>query len=243
MKIDFSQYKQIVILTGAGISTASGLHTYRGKNGIWEKYNIEEYGHVDRLTDHPEKIWTLFGALRDELKTAQPNAAHYALAELEKTRTPFQEFTLITQNIDRLHQQAGSQNVIECHGNILHTKCSNTNCDLQPYIDDNSHQNKIPLCPNCHNPLRPDIVLFGEMIPNDKDWLIKHALRNCDLFISIGTSGSVYPAASFVRSAEYAGARTICINLDPMSPPNPAFKEEYLGKAEKILPDMFNVNI
>lgn len=243
MKIDFSQYKQIVVLTGAGVSTASGLHTYRGKDGIWEEYDVEEYGHVNRLNDHPDRIWKLFGPLRDELKTAQPNAAHYALAELEKNLKPEQEFTLITQNIDNLHQQAGSRNIIELHGTVLITKCSDPNCTLKPYPDDNSHQNEVPICPECDHPLRPDIVLFGEMIPGGKDWHVKRALRDCDLFISIGTSGSVYPASNFVRSAEYAGARTIYINLDPMSPPNPAFKEEHLGKAEEILPQLFGLTI
>jgi len=241
MKIDFSQYQQIVVLTGAGVSTASGLHTYRGKGGVWEKYNVEEYGHVVRLDDHPDRIWQLFGPLRDELKTAKPNAAHYALAELEKTLRPSQELTLITQNIDGLHQQAGSQNVIELHGTIRLTKCSNSDCILKPYADNESHQNEVPICPECNHPLRPDIVLFGEMIPGAKDWIVKHALRDCDLFISIGTSSSVYPAANFVRSAEYAGARTICINLDPTSPPNPAFIEEYLGKAEEVLPEIFGL--
>ena len=241
MIIDFSQYRQIVILTGAGVSTASGLHTYRGEGGIWEEHNVEEYGHVDRLNDHPDRIWKLFGSLRDELKTAKPNTAHFALAELENSLRPEQTFTLITQNIDNLHQQAGSQNVIELHGSILFSKCSNPDCTLKPFTEDDSHQNEVPLCPECNHPLRPDIVLFGEMIPGAKDWQVKHALRDCDLFISIGTSGSVYPAANFVRSAEYAGARTLCINLEATSPPNPAFKEEYLGKAEEILPDMFGL--
>jgi len=241
MKIDIAQYKRIVILTGAGISSASGLHTYRGKNGIWEKYDVEKYGHVDRLKDHPEHIWELFGSLRSELKTAQPNAAHYALAELEKKLDASQEFTLITQNIDELHQNAGSKNVIELHGTIKQTLCSNKDCTTQTYNDTEPHLHTAPICPKCNHPLRPNIVLFGEMIPGGRDWMVKRALRDCDLFISIGTSGSVYPAANFVRSAEYVGARTICINLDAMTPPNPAFKEEYLGKAEEILPEMFGV--
>ncbi len=242
-KIDFSQYKHIVILTGAGISTASGLHTYRGQGGIWEKYDVEEYGHADRLNDHPEHIWTLFGPLRDELKSAKPNAAHKALAKLEKSLDASQEFTLITQNIDGLHKLAGSKNLINLHGSIHLTKCSNPECDLLAYNDDDAHQNEAPRCLKCGSPLRPDIVLFGEMIPGGRDWTVKRALRDCDLFISIGTSGSVYPAANFVRSAEYAGARTIYINLDPMMPPNPSFKEEYLGKAEALLPELFKIPI
>lgn len=243
MKIDISQYEHIVILTGAGVSAASGLHTYRGQNGLWEKYEIEEQGHVDRLTDHPEKTWQLFGPLRNELKTAQPNAAHYALAELEKSLGTSQAFTLITQNIDGLHQQAGSKNVIELHGTIHQTKCANPDCDLKTYPDNNAHLNKAPSCPECSHPLRPDIVLFGEIVPDNKDLLVRLSLRQCDLFLAIGTSGSVYPAAHLVRFADYAGARTIYINLDPMLPPNAAFVEEYLGKAEEILPDMFGITL
>ena len=105
MNIDLSDYRQIVILTGAGISAASGLHTYRGPGGIWEKYDVEAYGHVDRLKDHPEHIWELFGPLRDKIKAAQPNTAHEVLAELGKSLTPEQKFTLITQNIDGLHSK------------------------------------------------------------------------------------------------------------------------------------------
>ncbi len=242
-EIDVSNYKQIVILTGAGVSAASGLHTYRGAGGIWEKYDVEQYGHVDRLEDHPEQIWELFGPLRKEIKTARPNAAHEVLAQLEKSLSPEQKFTLITQNIDGLHQQAGSRNVIEFHGNIHRTKCANPDCVQTPYIDQDPHQNEAPRCPQCNNSLRPDIVLFGEQIPAKRDWLAKHALRDCDLFIAIGTSGSVYPASSFVRSADYAGARTVCINLEPTSPPNPYFKEEYLGKAEERLPALFGFPI
>jgi len=168
MKIDVSQYRQIIVLTGAGISTASGLHTYRGEGGVWDKYDVEEYGHVDRLSEHPDRIWKLFGPLRDPLKNAKPNTAHFVLAELEKNLNASQKFTLITQNVDGLHQQAGSQNLIELHGTIHLTKCANPKCSLESYADNNSYLNETPLCPECNHPLRPDIVLFGEMIPEDK---------------------------------------------------------------------------
>ncbi len=226
MNIDSSKYRQIVILTGGD---------------ILEKHDVEQYGHIDRLKDHPELIWELFGALRDELKTAQPTAAHEALAQLEKNLSPEQKFTLITQNIDGLHPQAGSRNVIELHGNIHRTKCADPDCVQAPYIDQDNHQGEVPRCTHCGAPLRPDVVLLGEPIPAKRDWLAKQAVRGCDLFIAIGVSGSVYPALNFVRSADYAGARTICINREPASPTNPYFKEKYLGKAEDLLPELFGV--
>jgi len=241
MKIDISRYKQIVVLTGAGVSAASGIRTYRGKDGVWQEYDVQVYGHVDRLEDNPKKIWQLFGQLRDQLKTAKPNIAHYTLAALEQNLRPDQQFTLITQNVDGLHQQAGSANVIELHGTIRKTRCANPDCDLAPVDDDNAHTEEAPRCPSCGGVLRPDIVLFGEQIPALPSWQSKKALRECDLFLSIGTSGVVSPASNFVRSAQYVGARTIYVNLDPMLPRNPAFQEEYLGRAEELLPALFSV--
>lgn len=242
MKIDISQYKQIVILTGAGISAASGIRTYRGKDGVWDEYDVQEYGHVDRLQDKPEHIWELFGPLRSQLATAEPNQAHFVLAELEKKLLPEQQFVLITQNVDGLHQRSGSANVIELHGTIRQTTCSNTDCDLNPFEDTDPHTDDIPLCPGCGAVLRPDIVLFGETIPPYQSWQSKRALRDCDLFIAIGTSGTVSPASNFVRSAKYAGARTIYLNLEPMTPPNPEFMEEYLGKAEVVLAELLGIH-
>jgi NAD-dependent deacetylase len=241
MKIDTKQYKNIVILTGAGVSAGSGIRTYRGKDGIWSEFDVQEYGHVDRLRDKPERIWQLFGPLRTQLATAKPNIAHHTLAKVEKSLETHQEFILITQNVDGLHQCAGSENVIELHGSILKTRCSNPDCTLPPFVDTNPHVDDIPTCPVCSEVLRPDIVLFGEMIPTYQSWQSKRALRDCDLFISVGTSGTVSPASNFVRSAEYAGARTIYINLESMLPLNSAYQEECLGKAEIVLPQLFDV--
>ncbi len=230
-----------MILTGAGISAASGLRTFRGKDGVWEEYDVEEFGHVNRLQDNPGRVWELFGPLRAESKAAAPNTAHAVLAEVERRLHATQLFVLITQNFDGLHQRAGSKNVIELHGTSHRTRCSNPDCDLEPFIDENPHTDAVPLCPMCDHALRPDIVLFGERIPALQSWESKRALRDCDLFISIGTSGTVAPASNFVRSAEYAGARTIYVNLDPMESRNPAYKEEYLGKAEEVLCKLFGV--
>ncbi len=241
MKIDIQQYKNIVILTGAGVSAASGIRTYRGKDGVWKEFDVQEYGHVDRLRDKPERIWQLFGPLRMQLVTATPNNAHYSLAKVENNLDSHQNFVLITQNVDGLHQRAGSGNVIELHGSILKTRCADPACTLSPFIDPEPHDNDVPRCPVCSGVLRPDIVLFGEQIPVNQSWQSKRALRDCDLFIAVGTSGTVSPASNFVRSAKYAGARTLYVNLEPMTPRNPEFMEEYIDRAEELLPVLFNI--
>ncbi|HEV7507636.1 MAG TPA: NAD-dependent deacylase [Thermoanaerobaculia bacterium] len=240
MRLDFTRYGNIVILTGAGVSAGSGLRTYRGPGGVWEEHNVEEYGHIRTLLERPEKTWQLFGVLRATLRAAEPNAAHLALAQLEARLRQDQKFLLVTQNVDGLHQRAGSRNVVELHGNLGLTRCSNDACDLEPFADEEAHAGHVPACPRCSSCLRPHIVLFGEPIPIDAAWTVKLALRNCDLFIAIGTSGLVAPAANFVRSAEYAGARTVYVNLEPMNPPDRAFQEVYLGKAEEILPELLD---
>lgn len=242
MRLDQEKYSHIVILTGAGISAASGLRTYRGPDGVWEEYEVQKYGHVDNLISNPEETWRLFGGMRKPVLSATPNAAHLALAQWESSLAPHQEFLIVTQNVDGLHQRAGSKNVVELHGNIMFTKCSNSSCSFERYRDEESHHEKLPTCPKCGAVLRPDVVLFGEEIPALPEWTAKKALRDCDIFIAVGTSGLVTPAANYVRSAEYAGARTILVNLEPMIKSNPAFKEQYLGPAEKILPELLGTD-
>ena len=237
--INFSDYRKIVVLTGAGVSVASGIRPFRGKGGLWDEINPIEYAHISLLQTNPRAIWELDGAFRKQLATSVPNIAHIELAKFEANLSPNQQFTLITQNIDGLHQLAGSSNVIEIHGNVCRTRCSNPNCSLTTYLDNNSYDDMLPICQICGSPLRPDTVLFGEQMPVKEEWLSKRALRDCDLFIAIGTSGTVYPASGFVRSADYAGARTILINLEPMEPKNPYFKEEYLGAASELVPLLF----
>ena len=238
MRLDSTLYSRIVVLTGAGISAASGLRTYRGPDGVWEEHEVEKFGHAEALSNRPEETWRLFGGMRKPVLAAKPNAAHLALARWEASLAPQQQFLIVTQNVDALHQRAGSMNVVEIHGNIMFTKCSNSSCSLERYQDEESHGDKVPRCPKCGSVLRPDVVLFGEEIPALPSWTVKRALRECDLFIAIGTSGLVTPAANYVRSAEYAGARTILVNLERMTKPNPAFKEQHLGPAEKIVPEL-----
>lgn len=241
MRLDRSQYSRIVVLTGAGISASSGLRTYRGPDGVWEEYEVEKYGHYEALAHRPEETWRLFGGMREPVLAARPNAAHLALVAWESALAPHQEFLIVTQNVDALHQRAGSKNVVELHGNIMMTRCSNSSCSIEPYRDEKNHLDAVPTCSKCGSVLRPDVVLFGEEIPALPSWTVRRALRDCDLFIAVGTSGLVTPAANYVRNAEYAGARTILVNLEPMARPNPAFKEQYLGPAEKILPELLAV--
>ena len=241
MDIDVSHYKRIVILTGAGVSAASGIRTFRGKDGIWDEHNVGEYGHVSVLNKRPDLTWKLFGQLRTQVRESQPNKAHLVLAALERNLDPSQQFTLITQNVDGLHRRAGSINVVELHGNVTRIRCSNDDCDLAPYHDEAIHDRGVLLCQKCLSVLRPDIVLFGEQLPPVQSAQAKLVLQDCDLFVAIGTSGIVPPAARYVQMADTAGARTICVNLEPMAPRNAAFKEEYLGKAEELLPGLFGV--
>jgi NAD-dependent deacetylase len=241
MKLQLSNYKSIVVLTGAGISVASGLRPYRGPDGVWEEYKVAEYGHVDALNADPDKVWQLFGPLRDALVKAKPNAGHLALAAAQRQVARHQSFLLVTQNVDGLHQRAGSEGVAELHGNISRTRCSSPSCDYPVALDRASYAGAAaPRCPRCSSPLRPDIVLFGEAVDAAASWRAKRALRDCDLFIAIGTSGMVSPASNFVRSARYAGARTVYVNIDP-EPGTEGFDELVIGRAEEELPRLFGL--
>lgn len=242
MDINLSQYSKIFVLTGAGISAGSGLLTYRGTGGIWEEHEVERYGSISAFERSPADTWRLFGSLREPILAAQPNAAHFALVQLANNLTHDQELLLVTQNVDGLHQRAGSNNTINLHGDIMYTKCSNSACKLPRYHDPLAHLDAVPTCPLCASPLRPDIVLFGEDIPALNDGVIERFLLECDLFIAIGTSGTVYPASNFVSIAAYNGARTMLVNLQPMESINHAFQEEYLGKAEEIVPQLLSLS-
>ncbi len=234
--LGLQKYRRIVVLTGAGISVASGLRPYRGPGGLWEEAGIADLATPQALAERPAEVWRLFGPVRVQARAAQPNDGHLALAKVQSSLPAGAQLCLVTQNIDGLHQRAGSQDVVELHGSAFRTRCSNTACELEAYEDDSPHTNGVPTCPRCNAILRPDVVMFGEMIPAHSEWTVKRALRECDLLIAIGTSGTVSPASNFVRSAEFARARTVLVNLEPMRPRHPAFDEEYLGRAEELLP-------
>lgn len=242
--ITWARYEQVVVLTGAGVSVASGLPTYRGKGGLWRKVETARLADANSVFERPHDVWAFFSKARKQIDKAKPNAAHLALAEVERrVRAAGHEFLLITQNIDGLHQRAGSEQVVELHGSVARARCSDPGCDLEPFdLAGGEKGKRAPACPRCTAPLRPDVVLFGEMLPVEAEWRAKKALDRCDLFLAAGTSGTVYPAANFVRSAEYAGARTIFLNLDEMDPPNAAFGEILLGRAELLLPKLVSQN-
>ena len=232
--IDVSRYRHIVVLTGAGISVASGLRPYRGPGGVWTDGGDPALATREGFEGDPEACWSLFGALRRHAHEAEPNAAHRVLARLE-SHCP--NVTVVTQNVDGLHQRAGSLSVIEAHGSVFRTRCTNDACESRVF-EDTQYGGGIPQCDRCGGVLRPDVVFFGEAMPVDEERAIKRALRDVELFVAVGTSGTVSPAANYVRSAAYNQARTVYVNLEPMEPPNPYFQESHFGPAEQILPEL-----
>jgi NAD-dependent deacetylase len=229
-------FKNVVVLTGAGVSAGSGLQTFRGPGGLWNEEETQKLSTVDSMLEFPDRFWKFWGGFRAKILQSEPNGAHIALAEWESQFTDNQSFTLITQNIDELHQRAGSKNVVEMHGTLFKTRCSNKRCHLPAFRDSEAYEDGAPRCKLCGHALRPDLVFFGEMLPLEAERAIKVALRDCRLFLAVGTSGTVSPAASFVQWARYAGAQTVLVNLEKMESGNHAFERCYLGKAEEILP-------
>ena len=203
-----SRPQRIVVLTGAGISAESGINTFRDNGGLWENQRMEDVATPEAYARDPEMVQRFYNARRAQLSDVKPNPAHIALAEFEKTFDG--EFLLVTQNVDDLHDRAGSQNLIHMHGELKKSRCTRTH-NIHEQVSDIT---ETTLCDCCGTPtLRPHIVWFGEM-PLMMDE-IYHALDQCDLFLSIGTSGHVYPAAGFVEVARQAGARTVEINKEP----------------------------
>ncbi|MCP1198229.1 NAD-dependent deacylase [Notoacmeibacter sp. MSK16QG-6] len=219
----------IVILTGAGISAESGLHTFRDKNGIWNRVRLEDVATPEAFAAHPARVQKFYNKRRAMLPSVQPNAAHHALARLEKTYDGL--VTIITQNVDDLHERAGSDSVIHMHGELNKSLCAACGTSI-PHKGDLSIDSECGHC-GAIGRLRPDVVWFGEM-PYQMD-RIYELLRDCDLFISIGTSGNVYPAAQFVQEASHGGAHTLEINLEPSLGVSD-FAETRHGKAGALLP-------
>lgn len=232
--MNIHNFHHIVILTGAGVSVGSGLPTYRGPGGLWETAEIAQIVEARFLPGSLPGLWRLYSERRQVALAAEPNPAHLAVAQLQ-TAWPG-EVTLLTQNVDGLHQRAGSPQVTELHGSAFRTRCTNRHCDLPPFNDTLSYD-AAPLCPQCGSPLRPDVVLFGETLSETVLRQAQTALDTCDLFLAVGTSGVVWPAAAFVQIAAQAGARTVLVNLDAGESAD-EFDEVVLGKAEEILPGL-----
>ncbi len=222
----------VVILTGAGISAESNIPTFRdAQTGLWAKYSPAELATPQAFRRNPKLVWEWYAWRRELVAQAKPNPGHLALAELER-RVP--KFTLITQNVDGLHQRAGSRNVIELHGNINRTKCFEEGVIVEswPPLDDIP-----PRCPRCGGHLRPDVVWFGEALPPQALAAAFEAAEACDLFLSIGTSGLVQPAASLPFTALHGGAVVVEVNPDD-TPLTPYAAYVLQGSAGQILPEL-----
>jgi NAD-dependent deacetylase len=222
----------IFALTGAGISAASGLGTFRDKDGLWSRFDPMRLATPEAFTRQPEEVHAFYNMRRRNLIEAESNAAHYALARLEAgLKERGGSLTLVTQNIDDLHERAGSHQVLHMHGELLKARCVACRA-IVPWCEDLSVDTPCPSCGDTGN-LRPHVVWFGEM-PLFMD-TIYDALLEADLFVSIGTSGSVYPAAGFVAEARGHGIRTCEINLEP-SDNTRQFDERRYGPASDIVP-------
>ncbi len=220
---------RIVVLTGAGISAESGVATFRDSGGLWEGYDVHQVATPEGFASDPDLVLRFYDERRAQVLTVKPNPAHEALARLEERLGD--KLTIITQNVDDLHERAGSVNVVHMHGQLLSAWC--TACGSKhPWRGELRPR---PACPECSKPrLRPDIVWFGE-IPYHME-KIERALVRADLFVSIGTSGSVYPAAGFVDLANRYGAKTLELNLEP-SGGHSFFDEARVGPASLLVPE------
>ncbi|GAA4771536.1 NAD-dependent protein deacylase [Stakelama sediminis] len=219
----------IVVLTGAGISAESGVATFRGPGGLWEGHRVEDVCTPLALARDPATVHRFYDERRAGLAGVEPNAAHHALARLDAAWPG--QLLIVTQNVDDLHERAGAKRMLHMHGALLSALCSGCG-------ERTTWRQPLPPkspCPHCQAPaLRPDIVFFGE-IPYGMD-RIEAALAGCDLFVSIGTSGAVYPAAGFVQMAAHYGAQTLELNLDP-SEGSRLFDESRLGPASVLVPE------
>jgi NAD-dependent deacetylase len=231
MVFELNKSTRLTVLTGAGISAESGLKTFRDADGLWENHSIEEVATPSAFRNNPVLVWKFYKQRFAQLNEVKPNPAHYALVDLEKFLQD--NFYLITQNVDNLHTQAGNKQVYEMHGTLLECFC--TACSAFYRMETIDLAPTIPLCPKCNSALRPNIVWFGEM-PYFTDKIYR-ILYKTDIFLVIGTSGTVYPASQFLPAAKQTGAFTIGVNYEP--PLNyRLFDEFYQGKAGEILPKL-----
>jgi NAD-dependent protein deacetylase/lipoamidase len=224
--------RQIVVLTGAGVSAESGVPTFRdAQTGLWSRYRPEDLATPEAFLRNPQLVWEWYTFRKRLVMEVQPNPGHYALAEIEK-RVPL--FTLVTQNVDGLHQLAGSLNVLELHGNILRTKCFK---EGTPVAIREETGEAPPRCPHCGGLLRPDVVWFGELLPSAAIHQAMQAAQTCDTFFSVGTSALVQPAATLPLIALEHGA--VVIEVNPQATPLTAQATYTLhGPSGVILPEL-----
>jgi NAD-dependent deacetylase len=228
----FTADDRLFVLTGAGISAESGLATFRGSGGLWNGHRVEEVATPEAWQFDPELVWRFYSQRRRDALAAQPNVAHLALAAFEQRIGD--RFYLCTQNVDDLHERAGSRRIHHMHGTLFQSRC--VRCDV-PFPDKALYDTaaNLPRCPDCGEPIRPHIVWFGE-VPLDMEGIYRE-LDRATVVMVVGTSGSVYPAAGFVHIANQRGIRTVYVG--PEEPLNAAvFDEVVEGAATEVLPQL-----
>ena len=224
-----SEARFVAALTGAGISAESGISTFRDPGGLWARFDPRELATASAFARDPKRVWDWYAWRRERVAEAQPNAGHLALAQLERAAP---DFALITQNVDGLHQRAGSRNVIELHGNITRVKCSREGTIVERWDD---AAPRVPRCPACGALLRPDVVWFEELLPESALAAAEDAVGRCDVLLVVGTSAEVYPAAALPAAAKAAGAIVVEINPNP-TPLSGAADYVLRGPAGEMLP-------
>lgn len=222
--------RHVCVLTGAGVSAESGVPTFReAQDGLWAKYKAEELATPEAFLDDPALVWRWYRWRRDLVAEAEPNAGHFALARLAEL---VPRLTLVTQNVDNLHQRAGSRGVIEFHGNIFTDRCF---ADGSVQVADDT--TAVPVCPKCGSNLRPGVVWFGEAIPEEALDASCAAAADCDMFLSVGTSSLVYPAAGLADLARQNGAAVVEINPLPTMQAE-RFDFVLAGNSGVVLPEL-----
>ena len=227
-----SKSKKIVFFTGAGVSAESGISTFRGKDGIWNKLKPEELANFDAFMRNPKMVWEWYNHRKKIVHQAKPNPAHIAIAEMQNL---FDEVTVVTQNIDNLHRRAGSKNIFELHGNMERNFCVKCRTFYNEELD---FSNGVPKC-KCGGLIRPDVVWFGEYLPEDQFAGSEKAAINSDMFFVVGTSAVVYPAAGLVHAAKHSGAFIVEVNIEETEI-TPFCDLSFFGEAGKILPELVN---
>ena len=227
--------ESICVLTGAGISAESGVATFRGTDGLWSKLKPEELANFDAFMRNPELVWEWYNYRRKIIHDVKPNPAHYALVRLEEL---VKEFILVTQNVDNLHYRAGNRRVLELHGNIERSYC--IDCGKFTENVEVTTDKKVPRCSSCNGLIRPDVVWFGEMLPEGIFEAATEAAGQCELFLAIGTSAVVYPAAGLPMTARNQGAYVVEVNTEPTEISH-TVNETLLGKAGEVLPQLITI--
>jgi NAD-dependent deacetylase len=236
MSISILPSDRLFVLTGAGISAESGIPTFRGQDGLWEGYRIEDVATPNAFRRDPELVWRFYSMRRSAAAACKPNPGHIALVRLEEKLG--ERMFVCTQNVDDLHEQAGSTRVCHMHGHLFRSRCSGWDCPTKPFEDKRLYEKKsdIAKCRKCGALIRPDICWFGETPFHMQT--VMEALQRCTVFLTVGSSGIVEPAASFVHLAREKGARTSYLGLE--EPANTAaFNQVFLGKSGERLPKLF----